>query len=378
MRILHVTASYLPAVRYGGPIHSVHGLCRTLVEQGHQVDVFTTRADGARDLPVEAGRRQEIDGVGVYYFDVGAPRRWFRSAALSTALDRRVSDYDVVHAHALFLHPVSAAAHHARRAGVPYVVSPRGMLVPSLFRQRSTLLKRSWLSLIGRSVLEQAAAIHVTSAREAADIAEFGLALPRVVEVPNGVALAPVSDVEREPGHIVFIGRLSWKKGLDRLLRALPLLPECRLTVAGNDEEGLSGDLQSLAGSLGIGDRVRFLGAVAPQRRDALLAQATVFVLASHSENFANTVLEAMAASCPVVVTPEVGLARQVHDHGCGLVSDAAPERLASAIASVVDDPGTARRMGERGRDVVAREFQWPRVASAMCDAYHALVAEAA
>jgi hypothetical protein len=47
MRILHVVPSYLPAVRYGGPIFAVHGLCRALAARGHEVQVFTTNIDGA-------------------------------------------------------------------------------------------------------------------------------------------------------------------------------------------------------------------------------------------------------------------------------------------------------------------------------------------
>jgi glycogen synthase len=57
MRILHVVPSYLPAVRYGGPIFAVHGLCRALAARGHEVQVFTTNIDGAALAPLQSQHR---------------------------------------------------------------------------------------------------------------------------------------------------------------------------------------------------------------------------------------------------------------------------------------------------------------------------------
>ena len=55
MKILHVVPSYLPALRYGGPIHSVHGLCKALAARGHAVEVFTTNVDGPQNSKVPLG-----------------------------------------------------------------------------------------------------------------------------------------------------------------------------------------------------------------------------------------------------------------------------------------------------------------------------------
>ena len=68
-------------------------------------------------------------------------------------------------------------------------------------------------------------------------------------------------------------------------------------------------ELEALARRNGVADRVRFLGPAHDERKWALLAQARMLVLPSYSENFGNVVLEAMASGCPVIVTPEVGIA---------------------------------------------------------------------
>src|SRR5262249_4179068 len=104
-------------------------------------------------------------------------------------------------------------------------------------------------------------------------------------------------------------GRLSWKKGLDRLLEAAAEVPEAHVWIAGNDEDSTVPRLEKQAAGLGISQRIRFLGFVEGIEKRRLLARASVFVLPSQSENFGNAVLEAMAEGCPVVVSPTVGLA---------------------------------------------------------------------
>ena len=129
MKILHVVATYLPAVRYGGPIRSVHGLCVALAALGHEVHVFTTNVDGTGDSDVPLCQPVDIDGVTVWYFPSRLLRRLYWSPKMKKALSREVPSFDVVHLHSVFLWPIWAAARIAERSGVPYVVSPRGMLV---------------------------------------------------------------------------------------------------------------------------------------------------------------------------------------------------------------------------------------------------------
>src|SRR5581483_2356165 len=92
-------------------------------------------------------------------------------------------------------------------------------------------------------------------------------------------------------------------------IEALPKVPDVPLVIAGNDDEGYQPKLAELARSLGVSDRVIFLGPVRDIHKWALYERAELFILPSYSENFGNVVAEAMAMGCPVVVTPEVGIA---------------------------------------------------------------------
>src|SRR5205823_1441089 len=147
MRLLHVVPTYLPATRYGGPIFAVHGLCRALARRGHEVHVFTTNVDGGgvSDVPLDCP--VEMDGVRVHYF-ASQLRRLYYAGAMRQRLRTFVPLCDFVHVHSVFLWPTTAAARVAARAGVPYAVSPRGMLVPELIRRKSRVAKSLWLRLV--------------------------------------------------------------------------------------------------------------------------------------------------------------------------------------------------------------------------------------
>ncbi|HYC62606.1 MAG TPA: glycosyltransferase [Thermoanaerobaculia bacterium] len=365
MRILHVVPTYLPARRYGGPIVAVHGLCKALAARGHEVDVFTTNVDGDRTLDVPESKPVDVDGVRVTYFP--SPfRRLYWSPAMRKALAVRIRTYDVVHIHAVYLWTGIAAARAARNARVRYVISPRGMLVHELIRRKSRMVKTLWLRLLERRGFDAAAAIHFTTVLEGQEAARIGLPLPSPFVVPNGIDLVPRPNIARDENTLVFLGRVTWKKGLDRVLEALPSLANVRFVIAGNDEESLTPKLRELAQKLGVADRVEFLGPVYGAAKYELLARATLFVLMSTSENFGNAVLEALMMETPVVLSQEVGLAAEVARAGAGVIG-------LEEVPALLHDRGRRTRMGRHGRALVESRFSWPRIAEEMERAYAAL-----
>jgi len=403
MRLLHVVPTYAPAWRHGGTIASVHGLCKALAARGHEVTVYTTDVHGDATLAVRLAQPVPLDGVTVWYFPVTAPRRLYRSPLLAAALagDGRATapaapppaaaGFDLVHLHSVFLWPTTIAARAAERAGVPYLVSPRGMLVGDLLRRRGRLRKTLWLRLVERRTLARAAVLHATSELEAEEAArlgrELGLRLPPVRVVGNGVEPEPW-DPAREPELsppvraalarrplLLFLGRVSWKKGLDRLVAALAEIPGATLAIAGNDEEGYGAHLDRLAAAAGIGGRIVRLGPVRGADKAGLLCSADALVLPSYSENFGNVVLEAMAAGLPVAVTPEVGLAGAVREVGAGVVAEGDPPRLAAALRGLLADAPGRRAMGRRGAAAAAGRFSWATAAAGMEEVYAEILA---
>jgi glycosyltransferase involved in cell wall biosynthesis len=378
MRILHVVPTYLPATRYGGPIVAVHSLCRALAARGHAVEVFTTSIDGPLDTAVPYDRPVMLDGVKVRYFASRRLRRLSYAPSLMQSLHDEISGADVVHLHSAFLWPTWRAARLSHERRIPYVVSPRGMLVKKLIASHNRLIKSAWIALIERSNLEQASAIHATSAIEAEEIRKFGWRLPRIAVVPNGVDAieqetrqtppsADIAALARQQPLVLFFGRLAQVKGLDRLLRAFAHTQRGSLAIVGNDYEGLATGLSEMARQLKIDDRVRIVPrTITDADKECMFAAARVFVLPSYSESFGNVVLEAMQRGLPVIVTPEVGAAEVVKESGGGLVAGGDAQSLGAAIDRLTEDAAKSSAMGEAGRRHVSERYGWSSVAARM------------
>ena len=373
MRILHVVPTYLPAKRYGGPIQSVHGLARAQHRLGSDVHVFTTNVDGDGTSSVPLEEPVPLEGVQVSYFPVPTARRLYWSPRMTRALGREVPTFDIVHLHSVFLLPTSTASRIARRRGVPYVLSPRGMLVPDLIRGRSFVVKKSWINLFEKSNIRHAAAVHFTSDVELDDFNKLGLQCTRTAVIPNGVELPPAkasssnvaANVTRLP-YVLFLGRLTWKKRVDALIKAMSQVPDTALVIAGNDDESLQPQLARLAEECGVGGRVHFIGFVDGEAKWALLRGASVFALPSRSENFGIAVLEAMGAGCPVIVTPEVGLSPVVQEVEAGIVVGGEPHQLGQAIKGLMDAPERRVKMGNAGKAAALKSFSWDAIAVQM------------
>ena len=382
MKILHVVPTYLPAVRYGGTIQSVHGLCVALTALGHEVHVFTTNVDGGADSEVPLCQSVDVEGVQVWYFPSRILRRLYWSPKMAKALLQAVPDFDVVHLHSVFLWPTWAAARVAEGCGVPYVVSPRGMLVRDLVRRKSRFLKWAWIKLIERRTFASASAIHVTADKELEELRRFDFDLSVVWMVPNGVDgpdIYSLKNTDDFPGikqFALFLGRINWKKGLDRLIKAWKDVPDAILLIAGNDEDSYQRDLARLATKTGVAGRIRFLGMVQGESKWRLFRDAELFVLPSYSENFGISVLEAMFMGCPVVVTPEVGLAEAIAESEAGLVVTGDPISLGREIRKLLGDATRRRKMGANGRRLAFTRYSWRRVAGQMADEYETIITD--
>ena len=168
--------------------------------------------------------------------------------------------------------------------------------------------------------------------------------------VPNFAAdfagVAPAALPGAGP-HLLALGRLHRNKGFDTLLHALSLLPGAHLSIGGEGPERPA--LEALAASLGITDRVAFLG----WREDtgALLAACDVFVCSSRHEPLGNIILEAWSAARPVVAVVAQGPTELIRPGETGLlVPQEDPAALAAAVAGLLADPGRAGRLAAAGR----------------------------
>jgi glycosyltransferase involved in cell wall biosynthesis len=181
----------------------------------------------------------------------------------------------------------------------------------------------------------------------------------RIVTVHNGIPdIAPTlrADPGRAPVRLVMVARFGPQKDHTTLLRALAGLREHAWELELIGEGSSMGQTASLAGSLGLGDRVHFRG----QRMDVeqILATSQVSLLVSNYEGFPLSILEAMRAGLPVVASSVGGVDESVHDGKSGfLIPRGNVELLRDRIGRLLADPTLRSRMGARGRAEYERQF---------------------
>jgi glycosyltransferase involved in cell wall biosynthesis len=176
--------------------------------------------------------------------------------------------------------------------------------------------------------------------------------------VPVPVTLPPESTRMGPGKSVLFLGRVTAKKRLDLLAAAWPLVleqePTARLVIAGpvdTDQHAVVDAIAQLPG-------VSVPGLVTGADKDALLSEASVFVLPSDNENFGVAVVEAMAHGVPVIVTPSVATAESIRDEGAGeVLTSTTPRSIATAVRTWLTSPDQREAAGHAGRSLVAREF---------------------
>jgi glycosyltransferase involved in cell wall biosynthesis len=384
MRIVHVVGAFYPAIAYGGPVEANRALSRELARLGAETKVLTTNMNGPRKLGSEFAGWRRLDGYDVFYAN-----RWLwhdLAPTLAIEIERQVPQADVVHVTATYTWWFPIVARACRRYGRPLVVSPRASLLPEA-RANQALKKRVFDALIHKRSLGRVTAFHATSESEAAALRAVVVGA-RVVVVPNGV---DVPDVLPDKGstaspYLLYLGRLNPYKRIDRIVRAFARVVSSEsgqssaargwsLTIAGDGEPSYRRDLDRLVEITGMTSRVRFLGHVAGEEKERVLAQAGAVVQAPNPENFGNVVAEALARATPVLVGKGLPWAA-LDQERCGFWVDDSEESLANGMRRLMAlTPEERLAMGQRGRRWMARDFSWDRMARRMLALYEELLA---
>ena len=376
MRVLE--AIQVLDLRLGGPCRAVLDLSTVLACRGHDVSVLAATAP---DIPVEWFERS---GEGVRRHPqahVGTSFRWpFPPSDFLDLASRLVRTSEVVHLHGVWEPYNLMLSAVARRLGIPYVVTLRGMLDDwSMIKSRYK--KRAYLALGGREMLEHAAFVQCTADAELRQSAKwFPGGTGRVV--PNLLNLTPFSD-DRVDGSaararfpqlskhsiiLLFLGRVSPKKGVEHLIDAASRLVAtgmnvCAVIAGDAPDRRYAAALQAQAVARGIASRVYFVGHVGGDLKVSLLRAAALTVVPTSQENFGFVFYESLAAGTPVVTTDLVDTADELARSGAGFIVKQSGEAIAACVGRVLASPYELKAAGQRGRTWVFNELATARVA---------------
>lgn len=329
MRLLVVTPRFVPDM--GGVERHVLETTRRLAAAG--VDVTVLTVDPTRRRP----RQDEVDGIALRRVPAWPQRRdWYAAPGVYDVIVR--GRWDVMHLQSWHTLVAPLAMLAARRARLPYIVTPHGRGYASPFRTPFRPLQRRSLGPLLRRAEHVVALVRY---ERQLLLDELGLRPERVSVLPNGSDLEQPARTRPSNGActIVSVGRLERFKGHHRMIEALPLVlerePGADLAIIG--EGPYEGELRRLAAAHGVGDRVHIQKFGMGQRGELAtrIADARLLVLLSDYEMHPIAVLEAAALGTPALVTDVGGMREIARD---GVATAVAPDIRAPELAAAVSD----------------------------------------
>lgn len=355
MKIAHITPFFAPAWSYGGPVRVCFDLARAQFRLGNRVTVLTTDAyDHTRRIDKVC---EVMDKVKVYRFRNLSNRlakrfNLYLPIGFARYFKKHARYFDIVHLHSFFTYQNVVCSRYCKKYKVPYVLHLHEMPIPlPLFKK--TLIKKIFNFIFGKKILYGASKIFVSSQMEKKRLHRFMPELDAKVEIVlNPVVFSKNKaagshrekfGLKKKDKVFLFVGRLSFIKGLDRLILAFAHLAKkdasYKLVIAGPDE-GERSKLEKSIAKLKISKNVIFTGFVEGGEKEQLYALSDVFVLFSYYEAFAIVVLEAIAHSLPVCLSEEVGVAGEIESFGCGKILRNAEnsKRCATGLKWVYDN----------------------------------------
>ena len=373
LKILQLVHTLDPSV--GGVATSVLALSRGLARRGHKIDIVVL------DNPAAAW----IKNVDLTVHALGAGRTSYRySRALLPWLREHGGDYDRVIVNGIWQYLSFAAWRRYAGSSIPYYVFPHGMLDP-WFKETFPLKHlKKWLywPWAEYRVLRDAAAVIFTSEEERLQARKsFWLYRANEKVSPLGVEASPISPkvksefLSRYPQlqntrNFLFLGRLHPKKGCDILLEAFARLrshESTSLILAGPDQVGWETDLRKQVERLNLTDRVVFTGMLQGAMKQGAFANADVFVLPSHQENFGISVVEALAAGVPVLISNRVNIWREIDADHAGFVESDDLEGTTRLFRRWIDTASMEREaMRQNARNCFEQRFQIDRAVDSL------------
>lgn len=378
MKILQVTNFFKPSWEAGGPVRATYEISKSLVQDGHDVTVYTT--DGFKHrLDVVKNKPVFVDGIRTYYFrnlslylsrNMNLPIPYY----LPVVLKKEIKNFDVIHIHEYRTFLAVLIHYYAKKYNIPYVLQPRGSM-PLLGKNNQ---KKIFDYFFGNSLVQDAKLIIASSKIESSFYSERfpNIDQKKIIYIPNGVSIENYSNLPKKGEFkkqysinesdeiILFLGRIHEIKGLDILVEAFSNLLKyhnnIKLVIAGPDD-GYFKKLEAIVDKLDLGDNVIFTGPLYEQQKIKAYVDADVFVLPSRYESFGNVILEAIACGIPVIITDRCGVS-DIVENEVGFIVEYDASHLFNALNVLLSDEELRDRFGKNGMKMANDYLAWNKI----------------
>lgn len=325
MRILHISPYAHPF--YGGANTALRMMAKLGAQSGLDVHVATTNASGYKPFHFHSGAVQIENGSTFHYFQCNILTNWFFSRPMISWLAKSIKHFDVIHLHVPFTAPFMMGAKICQYYGIPYVISLHGLMDPWCLKQKAWK-KIPYIKLFEKKNFKFAKFLHVTSCIEFDFVSSLNYGskiylMPLAVDVKSNPSIQP-RIVDSQKIKLLFLGRLHPVKAIPSLIKAVRILVNngfhVELNIAGVGDSLYELDLKKMIDLEGVKNYIYWHGHVDDARKSALFLESNLFVMPSYHENFGLAAAEAMASGLPVILSDQVGLAKDVKDSKAGLI----------------------------------------------------------
>ena len=386
MKINLIIPSFYPAVVYGGPIFSTLHTSQALAKlEDIEVRVSTTNANMTTKLDVETNKWTKFEEhFFVKYYNTTIKHTI--SIPMYVCMRRDIKQSDVIHIQSVYNVSTPFALFYAHIFKKHVLLSPRGQFGGWCLDNGSGF-KQKWFDLFIKPFRNNIT-WHATAEQEKNEIKAI-LANEKVEVIPNGIEYDVFQETSvfskqefmikyakkeiKTEQIIISMGRLQKKKGFDILidsfLKVLETYTNARLLIAGQDEGEEENLLQQIS-KLGLADQVFLIGAINGQDKIDFLANADLFVLPSHNENFGNVYVESLAAGTPIVASKNTPWS-EVEDADCGKWVINSVSETAQAILEILQKDRDQMRINSRK---LAKKYDWKNIALQFKEVFEQMV----
>lgn len=350
MKILMVGKYFYPFV--GGVERHMQALASELIKRGHQVTVFAGDTDNSYHLP----KTGTVDRINI--------QRFSNVFSLMKAILK--SDCDIIHYHLIrkgFVDCGIVAGYIKRN---PLVFTPHCVYPPQSMWYK--VIKTLYNITLGRLTLQLVDSIISLTETDKRDVINMGADPEKISIIPNSIAFERFNVLEKpdlfrqhyDVGRfLLYVGRISWNKGLAYVIQAMPRLQELGLTlVIVGEDAGYKKKLEAVIRSLGVERNVVFTGKVSDAMVLSAYAACTLFILPAFYEGLPTVVLEAMAYKKPVIAT-RTGGTKHVITHGYNgfLIEYGNSSAIYDAVTEALN--ADLDKIGNNAREEVKTKYTW-------------------
>ena len=341
-------------INSGGPSRSVPMLVRGLAELGVDITLMTIRSENMNTHTLEG---------------TSAKIKVFDPSVSQSEIARYLKEehFQLIQIQSMWDWPYHKVMREARKQGIPYIITPRGMLEPWSLSQKKWKKKLAWW-LYQRNDVQLSVCVFTTAKMEADHISNLGITTSRAV-IPNGIETDSYpckTSVDIVKKQVLFLSRIHVKKGIEILFDAWKRIhsefADWQLFVVGNGEAEYIQSLEDRVECLGLKGSIKIVPPVFGNDKILLYHESALFCLPSYSENFGMVIAEAMSCGTPVITTTNCPW-KALNETKTGWCVDLSVDNVEYALREALSmNPTELYDMGQKASKLIYDNFDYRSV----------------